>query len=195
MQIRYSIPAFLYILLFVAGCSTVKFVQPYDDALVVGVQGFYKSTATFLEEGKQKSPATRPDTEDPQNSGHVSQYTDGYSRLIIDANSLIIRAMVNSVRIDELGQTMQDKVTSFIDEEMPSLCMGDDAVFGGDFASLTVKNFSDLKCLITNWRVQHENAPGKTLTSFDWARRHRALLRIVVAIQRAETFKQVEKQI
>ena len=188
---------FLSILLivFISGCTTVKFVQPYDDSLITGIQEFYKSTAKFVENGRQVSPSTRPNSEDSSNKGHLSHYQDGYSNLLIEVNNLVIRSMVNSVKIGEIGQSMQAKVEQLIDESIPSVCAGTQALLGEEFTSLTVKNFADLKCLVSRWKVQHENAPSKTLTSGDWQRRHTTLMNMVIAIQQAESFKQIEKDV
>lgn len=185
----------ILLIVIISGCTTVKFVQPYDDSLITGIQEFYKSTAKFVENGKQVSPPTRPDSEDLSNKGHLSHYQDGYSNLVIEVNNLIIRSMVNSVKVDELGKSMQDKVEQLIDESIPSVCAGTQARLGKEFTSLTVKNFADLKCLVSRWKVQHENAPSKTLTSGDWQRRHTTLMNVVIEIQRAESFKQVEKDL
>ena len=186
---------FLLSFSYLTACTTVTFVQPYDEALVTGSQKFYTDTAQWLEQSRQRSPTQRPDEEDPSSPGHVSQFVDGYNALMIAANGLIIRAMVNSVKVDELGQAAQTKVSEFIDERIPSVCVGNTADFGQDFASLTVQNFADLKCLVTNWQTQHENAPAKTLVQPDWARRHRSLMTIILEIQKAESFKQVESTI
>ena len=184
-----------FTLFLATGCTTVKFVQPYDEALVTGVQNFYKSSAQFIEDAKRKSPQNRPSSEDTSNTGHITHFTNGYDLLLIETNLLVMRAMVNSVKVDELGQSMQGKVTKLIDEKLPSVCIGNTAMLGDDFSSLTVQNFTDLKCVIANWKVQHENAPTKILTKGDWTRRHRTLIDIVFTIQKAESFKQIEKTI
>lgn len=174
-------------------CTTVKLVQPYDEALIDGVQGFYKESATFLDEAKVKSPEVRPSSSDENNSGHLSHFESGYDRLVIDANLLIMRAMVNSIKLSEIGVEAQNSVSNFIDENLPSACVGNSANLGAGFTSLTVKNFADLKCIITNWKVQHTQAPGQIMTKGDWERRHRTLINAIISIQQAENFKQVEK--
>ena len=127
----------LFVTLFLAtGCTTVKFVQPYDEALVTGVQNFYKSSAKFIEDAKRKSPQNRPSSEDTSNTGHITHFTNGYDLLLIETNLLVMRAMVNSVKVDELGQSMQGKVTKLIDEKLPSVCVGNTAMLGDDFSSL-----------------------------------------------------------
>jgi hypothetical protein len=197
MQIQRISPLVFLIIfsLILSSCTTVKFVQPYDEALVTGVQDFYKKSAIFVEKGKNNSPEQRPTSEDTKSGGHLLQYENDYNLLVIDTNLLVMRAMVNSVKLDELGKVMQDKVTELIDQNLPSVCVGNQADLGGEFTSLTVKNFADLKCLISNWKVQHEKAPNKTLTKSDWERRHKTLLSIIFAIQKAESFKQIEKTI
>jgi hypothetical protein len=106
-----------------------------------------------------------------------------------------MRAMINSVKLDELGKKMQEKVTILIDEDFPSVCDGNSAELGDDFTSLTVENFADLKCVVSRWKTQHKLAPTKILTKGDWKRRHKTLISIVFAIQKAESFKQIEKTI
>ena len=188
-RIKHALLACL--LLSLSACQTTTLVQPYDDVLVSETQDFYKQAATLLEKGREKSPQSRPMQEDADNPGHVSHYQAGYNQLTIEANGLIIRAMVNAANVGKLGKKAQQVISQVIEERIPSVCDGDSAQLGEDFTSLTVQNFVDLKCVVSNWQNQHSNAPAKTLTSADWNRRHGALLAIVIAIQQAESAKQV----
>jgi len=185
----------MLVMLVLLSCTTVKFVQPYDEALIDGVQNFYKTSATFLDDAKVKSPIERPTNSDSSSPGHLSHYENGYDRLVIEANLLIMRAMVNSIKLSEIGVDAQSAVSNFINEKLPSACVEDTADLGGGFTSLTVKNFADLKCIITNWKVQHTQAPGQIMTQGDWERRHKTLINAIISIQQAENFKQVEKTI
>ena len=41
--------------------------------------------------------------------GHLTHFNKGYDLLMIEANLLVMRAMINSVKLDELGKKMQEK--------------------------------------------------------------------------------------
>jgi hypothetical protein len=177
--------------LLLTSCETVTFVQPYDEKLISGTEEIYKKAGKIIEAAKLVSPTERPREAVPPNTpGHYDQFKSKYSDLVVDANSLVLRSVVNSSQISALGITLQSKIEIFVSETIPSLCSGSAANFGIDNPSLTVQNMLDLKCLISNWDKQHQDPRTfKVLTSSDWSNRHVSLMRMIVEIQKAETFK------
>jgi hypothetical protein len=170
---------------------TVTFVQPYDEKLVDATEAFYKETSLAIEEAKEKSPVSRVNI-DPgkasDNSGHLSKHTMFYSKAKVNANALIIRAMVNSGKVDKIGLTIQSEIDEVISKALPSNCKNDHASISGQI-TLTLQNYLDLKCLVTHWEVQHKNAPNEILKKVNWEGRQVSLMGMIVSIQRAETFK------
>lgn len=190
--------AIAILLLSLSACKNLTLVQPYDERLVDGTEAFYKVAAAFVENARAASPEQRPATASQGDSGHLSEFESGYANLLVEANALLLRAMVNSSQVDKLGQTAQSKISEFISEQVPTNCQGSSAMLGEEFVSLTVQNFLDLKCLVSHWRVQHEQAPCKgsaqpaicqVLTNGAWQRRQMALTAMVFAIQQAESAK------
>jgi hypothetical protein len=178
--------------------SSVSDSQVYMHPSVLPVKYKSPSFKTYLKKKVEEQIKICPrvlDKENIENMGHLIHFNKGYDLLMIEANLLVMRAMINSVKLDELGKKMQEKVTILIDEDFPSVCDGNSAELGDDFTSLTVENFADLKCVVSRWKTQHKLAPTKILTKGDWKRRHKTLISIVFAIQKAESFKQIEKTI
>ncbi|WP_214001050.1 hypothetical protein [Arsukibacterium sp.] len=164
-------------------------MQPYDERLLTGSEQFYRNAATIIEHSRSQSPLERPTTEDSTHPGHIANMENLYAELLIDTNILLLRALANSELVDETGQRLQNKVSGYIDNALPSNCDNSADDVRAEFSSLTVKNFVDLKCLVVTWQAQHEAAPGKVLTQADWSRRHLSLIRFIVAVQQAEVAK------
>lgn len=185
---KYIIVIFLSLL--VQSC-TVTFVQPYDEKLVDATEAFYKETSLAIEDAKDKSPVSRGNI-DPakagENSGHLSKYTIFYSKAKINANALIIRAMVNSGKVDKIALKAQKEIDEVISKALPSNCTNEHATITGQI-TLTLQNYLDLKCLVTHWEVQHKNAPNEILKKANWEGRQVSLMSMIVSIQKAETFK------
>lgn len=189
---NYLIFTAAFLVLFLQAC-TVTFVQPYDEKLVERTEAFYKTTALAIETARVNSPNTRKlnNGEEPSsNSGHLSKYENTYAKLKIDANSLIIRALVNSEKVDAIAVDAHDEINKLISESIPSNCAGSNAEISGQI-TLTVQNYLDLKCLITHWEVQHKQAPNEILTRHNWEARQRPLMQMIVDIQKSESFKKV----
>lgn len=184
----------LFLILFVQSC-TVTFVQPYDEKLVDATESFYKDTSLAIESAREKSPVNR-DNVDPskpeENSGHLSQYASFYSKAKVNANALIIRAMVNSGKVDKIAANTHIEIEEVISKSLPSNCKNDRAAISGQI-TLTLQNYLDLKCLVTHWEVQHKSAPHEILKKVNWESRQVSLMGMVVSIQKAESFKKEAK--
>jgi hypothetical protein len=183
---------YCWIALFIQGC-TVTFVQPYDEKLVDATESFYKLAANKIEEARAKAPDSRELKEGEaaeSNSGHISHFVSTYSTLKIEANSLVIRALVSSGQVDEMALPVHQKIEDIISRSVPSNCAGASASIGGPI-TLTVQNYLDLKCLVVHWSVQHEQAPNKILKKSNWESRQIALMNMIISLQKAESFKKV----
>lgn len=178
------------LLLMVQSC-TVTLVQPYDEKLVEATESFYKDTALAIESAREKAPLNRalPDGTVPSdNPGHISKYKNFYSNAKVSANSLIIRAMVNTEKVDKIAVDIHSQIETLISESLPSNCINDRAQITGDI-TLTLQNYLDLKCLVTHWEVQHTQAPHSILKKTNWESRQVTLMGMIVSIQKAESFK------
>ena len=191
-----SKPLLLAFLLFsfTSGCS-VKLVQPYDEKLVTDTEAFYKKAARIIEHGRAVSPKTNEErkaiSEPSKHPGNFSQFEPKYNDLLIDTEALIMRAMAGSNEIDRTGQKLQAKLEDLIETNIPSVCEGLAEEFGK--TSLTVKNYIDLKCIVSKWKVQHAD-PRLTrntmiLKKANWEGRKKSIFDAVLAIQKAEAFK------
>lgn len=180
----------LFFILLVQSC-TVTFVQPYDEKLVDATESFYKDTSLAIEEAREKSPLNRNNI-DPnkpeENSGHLSKHAMFYSKAKVNANALIIRAMVNSGKVDKIAVNTHVEIEEVISKSLPSNCANDRATISGQI-TLTLQNYLDLKCLVTHWEVQHKNAPNEVLKKVNWESRQVSLMGMIVSIQKAESFK------
>ena len=179
----------------VSGCTTTL-VTPYDESLVTGTEAFYKKAAGLIEEARVVSPKTDAERSAIQNpashKGHFSKYESKYNDLIVDTEVLILRAMAGDSEIDAKGKELQAKISQLIDETVTSeQCKQIHAAIGE--TSLTAKNFVDLKCLVTQWKLQHaDSAFTKTtliLKKANWEARKQHLFNAILAIQKAEGFK------
>jgi len=180
----------LFFILLVQSC-TVTFVQPYDEKLVEATESFYKETSLAIEEAREKSPLNRNgiDPNKPEeNTGHLSKYTTFYSKAKVNANALIIRAMVNSGKIDKIAKNIHKVIEEVISKSLPSNCDNERATISGEI-TLTLQNYLDLKCLVTHWEVQHKNAPYEVLKKVNWESRQVSLMGMIVSMQKAESFK------
>ncbi len=184
---------------FISGCS-VKLVQPYDEKLVTDTEAFYKKAAGIIEHGRAVSPKTnearKAISEPSKHPGHFSQFESKYNDMLIDSEALIMRAMVGSNEIDRTGQKLQAKLDELIETNIPSVCEGLAEEFGK--TSLTVKNYVDLKCIVSKWKEQHAD-PRLTrntmiLKKANWEGRKRSIFNAVLAIQKAEAFKRKGQQ-
>lgn len=207
---------FVFLILLVQSC-TVTFVQPYDEKLVDSTEAFYKDTSLAIEKARAKSPTSRkvnapatpginPDLVAQQslfhadekvngspvspsvNPGHVSQHELFYAMTKVNANALIIRAMVNSGKVDDIARKAHQEINEVISQAIPTNCDGEKALISGNI-TLTLQNYLDLKCLVTTWQIQHDNAPNQILKKTNWESRQRSLTSAIIAIQSAETFK------
>jgi hypothetical protein len=180
----------LFFILLVQSC-TVTLVQPYDEKLVEATESFYKDTSLAIEDARERSPINR-DNIDPnkpeENTGHFSKYTTFYSKAKVNANALIIRAMVNSGKIDKIATDIHKEIEEVISKSLPSNCENDRATISGEI-TLTLQNYLDLKCLVTHWEVQHKGAPYEVFRKSNWESRQLSLMRMIVNIQKAESFK------
>lgn len=148
--------------------------------------------------GEISSPLTTqdiakiPSEKAAENAGHFSRFESSYSALIIDSNALILRSLANSGKVNEIGKSMQRKLEQIIRSSTTAACESLQQDF--PLADLTTKNYIDLKCLVTKWRQDHQNAgiPGEArqiLKKANWEGRERSLFDAILAIQSAEAFK------
>ncbi|WP_394202990.1 hypothetical protein [Shewanella waksmanii] len=175
--------------LLLSACK-LTLVQPYDEKLLSGTEAFYKSTALAIEQAREKSPKTRklePGQSAEQNSGYIGHYQSTYAKMRVDANALILRAMVNSGEVDSWAKTTQAKIDELITSAIPSNCASGKSNIND--ITLTVSNYLDLKCLVSYWQQQHEEAPNKILTSVNWESRQKSLMDMIIALQKTESFK------
>jgi hypothetical protein len=173
---------------------TVKLVQPFDEKLINDTEAFYKKGAEMIIEGQDASPKTDKDRDsiaDPdQNPAHFSNFESKYDALIVDSETLILRAMSNSQAINSAGQAIQEKIEELIGAAVPTNCPDLQSEFGK--VSLTAQNFVDLKCLILRWKEQHREKG--IFKNANWEGRKRTLFNIVFAIQKAESFKKEKEK-
>jgi hypothetical protein len=187
---------YVLILAFVclAGCS-IALVSPHDEQLLAGTEMFYRKAAGVIERGISASPSS--DTardkilEPDKHAGHYSGFESSYKDLILDLETLLLRAIANDGKIDPAGRRLQEGINRIIETAIPSECDDASALFDG--TSLTIKNFLDLKCIILKWKKQHSD-PVLTrgsliLKKANWEGRKRIIFNAVLAIERAEGFK------
>ena len=204
MRIQLFKPSFatalmLSSLLIISGCK-VTLVQPYDAKLLADTEAFYKKAAGVIEEGRSVSPKTDQERRNIANpSKHkagFAQFESKYNDLLVDSEALILRAMAGSNAIDATGQAIQAKLDDIIETNIPSVCQGLAAEFGQ--TSLTAKNYIDLKCIIIKWKEQHAD-PRLTqdtmiLKKANWEGRKTLIFNVILAIQKAEGFKNKDQQ-
>lgn len=179
-----------------SGCA-VTLVQPYDEKLVNDTEAIFKKASALVDEGISKSPRTdeeRAAIRPPSASeAHFAKFEPEYDALLRDADALILRSLARSGEIDAVGSKLQKKIETLIESALPSACPDMDQELKDLSASLTVRNYIDLKCFFVNWKAQHGDMQrtGQTriLKKANWEARKGALFNIVLAIQKAETFK------
>ena len=182
-----------FLALSLSACSA-RLVQPFDEKLINDTEAFYKKGAEIIAEGQAASPMTDKDRDaiinPDQNPAHFSKFEPKYDDLIIDSETLILRAMSSSKKIDSAGQAIQQKIDAVIEASLPSNCPELQSEFGK--LSLTAQNFVDLKCLILGWKEQHREK--LILKKANWEGRKLVLFNIIFAIQKAESFKEEKEK-
>lgn len=178
------------------GCATTL-VQPYDQKLVDDTEAIFKDAAAMIDDGVQVSPMTdeaRKAIRNPSgNPAHLSKFEDRYQKLATSTDLLILRALAQSRGVDAIGQRLQDKVSDLVDQQLPSQCEELEREFGAPGASLTVRNYVDLKCIFVRWHDQHADMVvtegTQILKKGNWELRKSTVFNAVLAIQRAESSK------
>ena len=179
-----------------SGCA-LTLVQPYDEKLVNDTEAIFKKASAVVDDGISRSPRTdderaalRPPT---ASDAHYAKFEPHYNALLRDADALILRSLAGSGEIGAVGNKLQQKIEGLIESAIPSACPDVDQELRDLSASLTVRNYIDLKCFFINWKAQHGDMQrtGQTqiLKKANWEARKGALFGIVLAIQKAETFK------
>jgi hypothetical protein len=170
-------------------------VRPYDEKLVADTEALYKKAATMIGDGESASPRTdeqrRAIREPAKHPGHITAFAPKYDALTVDIDALLLRAMAGSGKLDAAGQRIHAKLEKLIAEALPSACAELEEEF--KTATLTVKNYVDVKCLVVRWRAQHSD-PELTdrtmiLKKANWEGRKLNFFNAVLAIQKAEAFK------
>lgn len=181
----------ILIALLVSSCTSVVFVQPYDQALVSGTEAFYKKAGKMIQQAEAVSPDHRAKGTAVNPAATYDHLKPQYDDLVIDANALIIRAAANANRVDALGQKLQGKLEQLVEKAVPPTknCIELKDALAGTPMTLTVSNFVDLKCLVAGWDRQQREAPGQILTKTEWSNRNISLMEAIMAIETAETFK------
>lgn len=180
-----------------SGCSLVTLVQPYDADLYSNTESFYKKSSEVIAKGISVSPKTNGERDGITHSdiekhpGHYNQFKSDYSSLLIDVNSLILRALANSGDIASKAQEVHTKIENAITKSIPDKC--DDLQNEFSEVSLTTRNYIDLKCLIGKWESQHnsKDTSGQKLIlkKANWEARSKSLFQGILAIQKAEASK------
>ncbi len=176
------------------GCATTL-VQSFDQSLLDQTEDFYKKGASLIDSAKAVSPRTDADRKaivDPEKSpANVAQFTSQYSELTTSSEALILRALTKSSEIDIAGQAIQQKIDDLIQKELPSGCPDLQAEF--EKVSLTVRNYVDLKCFILKMKADHSDEKltqgTGILKKANWEGKKSILFNIILAIQKAESFK------
>ncbi len=200
------VPLYSLALLIVSGCA-VTVVQPYDEKLLTETEAIFKKASAMIDDGVMKSPSTDEerkglkalslDTKAPKpladNPAHASKFEARYNELATDSDALILRALSTSQEVGPLGNKLQKGIERLIEKNLPSACADLEAQFDAMTASLTVKNYVDLKCIIVRWKIQH-NDPELTggtgiLKKVNWELRKSTIFGAAVAIEQAETSK------
>ena len=122
---------------------------------------------------------------------NISAFDSKYAALVVDSEALMLQAMAVNKEIDITEKSIHAFIENFIEASLPSVCPELQAEFGK--ASLTAKNFVDLKCIILNWRKQHGDEKltrgTKILKKSNWEGRKFVLFETILAIQKSEGFK------
>jgi hypothetical protein len=198
--------ALVGMLIFLSACS-VMLVQPYDEKLLTDTESLFKKASAMVDDGQHLSPKTdderrklkgaalQPKDARPLAShpAHVTQFAKRYNELQTDADALILRALSKSHETSQIGEKLQLKIEKLIEESIPSNCPENDGVFLNLTASLTVKNYIDLKCILVKWKDQHSDLKltedTEILKRSNWELRRSTLFAAILAIQSAETAK------
>lgn len=181
------------------GCATTL-VQAYDDKLFTDTEALFKKAATMIDDGLAKSPRTDADRaailaqgQAAAHPAHALKFEARYNELATDSDALILRALVKSQEVGALGEKLQRKIGTLIEESIPSACPEADAEFKSMTSSLTVANYLDLKCLFVTWKARHSDSKLTESTGIlkrvNWELRKSTLFAAVLAIQKAEAAK------
>lgn len=200
INIILRIPIITLFFIFLSGCTTVL-VSPYDEKLVSDTEAFYKKAAEVIEEGRMESPVNDQERENIENpsmhGGHFSQFERKYNSLITDAEALLLRSIASDNKIGSDGQELQAEISELINTTIPSNCKELSIQFAE--ASLTTKNYVDLKCIILEWKNQHTdmNLTNNTriLKKANWEGRKTLVFNVVLNIQKAEGFKRQKTEL
>ena len=205
LRLRFT-SALAFTLIFLSAC-TVTLVQPYDEKLLTDTESLFKKASAMVDDGQLVSPRTDDDRrkvkaaailpKDPTplvaHPAHASQFAKRYNELQTDADALILRALSKNQGTSPIGERLQLKIEKLIEESIPSNCPETDSEFSNLTASLTVKNYVDLKCILVNWKHQHSDPKltedTEILKKSNWELRRSTLFASVLAIQSAETAK------
>lgn len=179
------------------GCGAML-VQPHDEVLLDHTESLFKKASTMINDGVGKSPRTdaeraRFKDKPAEHPAHLSQFEARYDELGSDADALILRALARSQKVSPAAQVLERKIEDLIEKNIPSSCPELDAEFDQMSAGLTVRNYIDLRCLLTRWKAQHgddrvTDATG-IMKRINWELRRSTLFAAVLAIQKAELAK------
>jgi len=189
------------LLLYITGCTNVQLVQPYDADLYNNTENFYKKASAVIARGISVSPKMSDevraitDEEKEEHPAHYKQFKADYDAMLIDTNALILRSLANSNQVDKMGKKIQSKIENVITTNLPSECDSLQEQFAD--ASLTTRNYIDLKCIIGRWDDIHQGGGtlgdvtyGKhILKRSNWEGRAKTLFDGILAIQKAEASK------
>ncbi|QHG64931.2 hypothetical protein [Pseudomonas putida] len=171
-----------------SGC-TVTLAQPYDAELYKNTEDFYKNAATLLLKGERASPVSKQQLstlrakDARQHPGHFSRFQAEYDELLVESNTLILRALTNAGALSEPGKQLHARVEQSLEEQLGNQC----DVLQRDFpdADLTTRNYVDLKCLVSRWQHEHQQASYQVLNKAIWQNRKNTLFDSILAIQAA----------
>lgn len=193
MEMRKKFYGFALLIVFISSCS-VKLVAPYDEKLVAQTEAFYKNAAAMIDKGIAVSPIDNSSNvivSTEQQDGHYKKFEGDYNRLISEAEALVLRALVKADEIDSLGKKLQGNIEAAIETTIPSECKEIASDVGA--VSLKVKNYLDLKCIISNWKEQHASQEvtqnSLVLKRSVWSARKKTIFAAVLFIIKSEEFK------
>ncbi|MFZ5935916.1 MULTISPECIES: hypothetical protein [Pseudomonas] len=171
-----------------SGC-TVTLAQPDDAELYKTTEAFYKNAATLLFKGERASPVSKQQLstlrakEARQHPGHFNRYQAEYDELLVESNTLILRALANSAALSEPGKQVHVRVERSLEEQLGNECDSLQRDFPD--ADLTTRNYVDLKCLVNRWQREHQQASYQVLNKAIWQNRNNTLFDSILAIQAA----------
>lgn len=219
-HLLYRVGWLLPLFALLASCSSIKLVQTYDENLFNKTETFYEAASKVILRGESESLPLKsimrlalPGSKPNKHVSHFLNFKDDYEKLIVQTNSLVLRAMLGSEQLNEKTLALHDKVADSINEKLPLKC--GDVIPQTTGISLTVQSYISLQCRVIEWQKQHRDRTIKPLkgafsekefakigketidgllTQKEWYARKKALFESVLDIQKAQARKKTDKE-